>query len=69
MSSEITRKSEIYKTLLNIHREVEKEKKGMKLGLSTAELKKGYLAQRDSDFDEDNLEKRDKMIQGSKKML
>ena len=57
MSSELTRKQDITKTLLGIHMEIEKEKKGMKLGLSTAELKRGYLAQKDANYADDSEEK------------
>jgi hypothetical protein len=44
MASEITRKSDIATVLATIYKEVDKEKQGMRLGLSAEDLKKESLA-------------------------
>lgn len=44
MASEITRKSDIATVLATIYKEINKEKQGMRLGLSAEDLKKESLA-------------------------
>lgn len=71
MATAIMRKSDITAVLATIYKEVEKEKQGMRLGLSAEDLKKENLASYESQRlrDEETDESKAQYLQNSSKMM
>jgi len=54
ISTEIARKSDLTAHLLNIYKEVEREKKAMTVGLSTSDFKKDSISEHDHSHSKDD---------------